>query len=66
MIVKHKEFEFRVLACNLALKCQYYPCKKIGNFHIIAKNDRDEFIYEYRNICDKHIIFAFIDALGED
>lgn len=66
MIVKHKEFSFKVLAPDNFAKCQYVFCKEQGDFAVVAKNDRDEFICEFRNICDRHIIMAFIDALGED
>jgi hypothetical protein len=65
MIIPHKEFSFSVLACNESHRCLYQGCKRNGDFHIIAKNDKDQYITDFPNICDMHIIHVFIETLSE-
>lgn len=65
MHVPLKEFEVKVLSPNTLNRCEYNRCKDDGNFALTAKSDRDIYIFHYRNICEKHIIYAFIDALTE-
>jgi hypothetical protein len=65
MILPHKEFAFKVLACDEYHKCLYHGCKKMGDFHVVALNDRDAYICDFPNICDMHIIHVFVETLSE-
>ncbi len=64
-LVKHKEGLVKILAPDDVDKCVYYPCRAQGDFRLVALNDKDEYVFEYKNICSKHLIFAFIDFLEE-
>jgi hypothetical protein len=65
MIIPHKEGSFTVLVPEVSRKCLYLGCHKLGDFHVFSKDDNDKIISDYPNICDMHIIHAFIDFLSD-
>ena len=65
MIFYHKEFDFLVRSPEDIALCTYYKCKEHGSFHVIIKDDKNVIVADYQNICDKHIIFAFLGHFGD-
>jgi len=65
MIIPHKEFDFGIRAADESHKCLYFGCKKVGDFHVFAKTDKGNYICDFPNICDMHIIHVFLESLSD-
>jgi hypothetical protein len=63
---KHHEFDFFVRSPEHALHCQQTGCKKLGDWSVVAKADDGKIMLAYDNICEQHILQAFIDAACGD
>jgi hypothetical protein len=65
-VIKHAELNIRILAPDGEGKCIYGVCKEHnGDWHIIATDDRDHYIFDIPSVCERHLIFAMIDAVTE-
>jgi hypothetical protein len=65
-MINHAEFDFYVRSPELIAKCQQIGCKRLGDWSIVAKNDHGKIMLAYDNICEQHILQAFIDAACGD
>jgi hypothetical protein len=60
-MIPHKEASFTILAPNDFHRCLWLGCRRQGDFHAFAKNDRDSYIFDYPNICGVHVVMAAIE-----
>jgi hypothetical protein len=60
---RHVEYSIRVLAPDTVAQCVWTGCHDHNaSFRMVVFTDRDEIAAEYSNICDRHMVAAFLDA----
>lgn len=71
MKIKHEEYSIYVRAPYSRQPCLYglgvYPqtCENDGDFCLSIRDDRDNVITQYANVCAPHMLMAIIAQLME-
>jgi hypothetical protein len=65
-MLNHTEFTFRVIAPFTFKKCVYANCKEVGSYAAHVTNDSDDkVIAHYDPLCEKHLLFVFVDSFED-